>query len=130
MTGEAEGLMQQQNPPENSGWGKYLGYSGGIEFDVDGIDWKGPSLQRLLSQYYLLFEVASAEECLNTSIKILECLEKFNYLEQVRPDDQEDFLSCQCLKVIDAVAKRFRLAIQKASLISPHQQPPQAQHHS
>ncbi len=95
----------------DSGGGKYLGYSAGVGFEVEGIEWHEPSLQRLLSQLHLKKDLVSAKEYIQLFTNTINALRNFNYLEDVSPDCQQEFVDLGCPRIIMYVADELEKVI-------------------
>lgn len=93
---------------------KWLGYTAGIGFKVEGIGEDEPSLQKMLSLLHLKKEVVSATEYLQLILVASQALRNFNYQLDVKLGFQQEFLESKSLDIIKFVATQLEEAAQEA----------------
>ncbi|MFA6271684.1 MAG: hypothetical protein WC693_01065 [Patescibacteria group bacterium] len=90
---------------------KWLGYGATVGFQVDGIEWHEPQLQRLLSQLHLKKDSVSASEYIELVENSVKALRSFDYTKEVLPEYHQEFLDSKCPQIIDQVANELEQAV-------------------
>jgi hypothetical protein len=93
---------------------RWVGYNAGIGFDVKGLDFFEPPMQKLLSLIHLKKDEMSDVEYMDLMIHSVSVLRNFDYQQEVLPEYQEEFRESGSLEIIDRVASRFEEAIELA----------------
>lgn len=90
---------------------KWLGYSASVGFQVEGIDWFEPPLQRLLSQLHLKKNNVSANEYVQLFKNSITALRNFDYQKEILPQYHQEFLDLKCPEIIEYVAGELEKSI-------------------
>lgn len=95
---------------------KWLGYNASVGFQVEGIEWYEPSLQRLLSQLHLKKDTTTSEEYIQLFKNSIKALRDFDYTKEVLPDHHQEFIDLKCPEIIEYVASELEKAVREVEL--------------
>lgn len=93
---------------------KWVGYNAGVGFDVKGLNFFEPPLQKLLSLIHSKKDEMSDAEYMSLIIHSVSVLRNFDYQQSILSEYQEEFRESGSLEIIDRVVSRFEEAIELA----------------